>query len=95
MATQTSFDPTLWQDFVDAMVQRLGPHAADALNRFRTRVRGIVRGLAAQGVSAVLIRACARPAVGVAYLQLLSSMGITPEPPSPEFIERLIDDALA
>lgn len=85
---------TIWQDFIDATTQRVGPHAADALNSFRAQVRRIVRRGAAHGASAVVMRACARPVVGAAYLQLLVSMGITPEPPTPDFIEKLIDDAL-
>ena len=85
---------TAWHRFVDSMVERLGPHAADALNAFRDRLTAAARQLAARGLSAALMRACMRPAVGAAYLQMLASLGITPEPPTPAFVDRLIDDAL-
>ena len=83
-----------WQDFVDSITKRIGPHTADALNRFRARLRKIIRGLAARTTSNMLLRVCARPIVGATYIQMLKSLGITPEPPSPAFIEQLIDDAL-
>ncbi len=83
-----------WQAFVDGFVRRSGPHAAEALNRFRARIRNIVRGVAARGVSVALMRVCVRPVVGMTYIQLLQSLGISPEPPTPDFIEKLIDDAL-
>lgn len=75
--------------------QKLDPQTKMALAFFATHVRKTVRAYLAQGASDVMTRLLAVPVVAVLYAQLLRTLRMPPQAPSPDLIASIVDDLIA
>jgi len=88
-------DQQAWISFVDSLVQQTGPQAAEAVRRFTIAADAATRKLVSRGISRVVTKVTLLPVFSLLYVRLFSELKIQLNPPTPEFVNQLISDALS